>query len=741
MLDTSIAIAANDNYSQAITTMMNSTKAFSKDVDGMQGKLDALNATKTTLKVDTKAAKDNLLVAEKAFVSARDKVELLQKKLDNFSGKRTSKAFLQLQEQVAKANAAFEQSGEAMAEANAGYEQARRNLALVSKEAGTTEKAMVGIIDKSRKAGNQVGGGSSSIIGAVAATGIGSMVGALAQDAANTLVSSIGGASAGSIFSSTLSSAISGAAIGSIVPVIGTAAGAVIGAGVGALSGGIQTFQKRDDAFKSYVQDNTENQLSQRQSDIETGSGIAAGREQDAIAFNRILGAGKGDAYLEKVREKAAETPMTYGDLTTMSRSLSTGFGGDTERMLKLMGNIGDAGSAVGIDAFGMDEMAKSMSRMQSSGKATLEYLNIFQERGVNVIDLLAKGMGKSQGEIYAMISKSQLSGVEAVSIIETGMDNLYGGAMEAQSKTFSGRSSTLADAETEMQAAYGIGYNETRGKGNEAQTDYLTGDSGEQIQEANKAIGAWQASLENSKEKFIRDAQDAVLNSDAYKEAMTQGGDVGYAEAGEMLMAAKVQGMNEYNASEGAQLALASEKSLAETIRNDADSNQNYWDAGYEKAEWYTKGLGAGMADKAQGILASGGTLIGGNYYNKGGGMVPGLGLSGVVERMNTADWPQTHFGPAGTPYMQYQGGFQPGAPRNAFGLNYVPRDDFPSILHQGERVLTASQARTADRAGGSMSVTFTGPIAVREEADLDKLARRFAERLQRASLLAVPT
>lgn len=76
--------------------------------------------------------------------------------------------------------------------------------------------------------------------------------------------------------------------------------------------------------------------------------------------------------------------------------------------------------------------------------------------------------------------------------------------------------------------------------------------------------------------------------------------------------------------------------------------------------------------------------------------------------------------------------------APAAAYGLNRVPYDNFPALLHQGERVLTASQARAADR-GGGVNVTFSGPVTVREEADLDKLARKLAAEVRRAKLLAV--
>ena len=64
------------------------------------------------------------------------------------------------------------------------------------------------------------------------------------------------------------------------------------------------------------------------------------------------------------------------------------------------------------------------------------------------------------------------------------------------------------------------------------------------------------------------------------------------------------------------------------------------------------------------------------------------------------------------------------------------MPYDNFPALLHQGERVLTASQARSADRDGG-VNVTFSGPVTVREEADLDRLAAKLAEKVARAALL----
>ncbi len=68
-------------------------------------------------------------------------------------------------------------------------------------------------------------------------------------------------------------------------------------------------------------------------------------------------------------------------------------------------------------------------------------------------------------------------------------------------------------------------------------------------MDEANRAIGAWQAELENAKEQYQREAVEAMMETDEYQQAQAEGD---AAEMGRLIMQAKVQGMNEYNASEG---------------------------------------------------------------------------------------------------------------------------------------------------------------------------------------------
>ena len=97
-----------------------------------------------------------------------------------------------------------------------------------------------------------------------------------------------------------------------------------------------------------------------------------------------------------------------------------------------------------------------------------------------------------------------------------------YAGSMAAMSETYAGKQSTLQDAEDQLNAAMGEGYNTEREKGIDAQIEYLSGEAGAQMEEMYSLIGQYQASLENAKEEAIRDAMTAVVEEDPeYQQAL----------------------------------------------------------------------------------------------------------------------------------------------------------------------------------------------------------------------------
>ena len=82
---------------------------------------------------------------------------------------------------------------------------------------------------------------------------------------------------------------------------------------------------------------------------------------------------------------------------------------------------------------------------MKSSNKTTLEYLNILNDRGIGAVGMLSDAYGVDQGTMYSMISKGEVAGQDAARIILDALSDSFAGSMEAQSKTFSGITSTIA--------------------------------------------------------------------------------------------------------------------------------------------------------------------------------------------------------------------------------------------------------------------------------------------------------
>lgn len=658
MPDVSIAIKATDRFSDAMKTMKDSADKFDKSIVGMQSRLNSLNRNKATLKVDTDRARTELRSAEKQFAATGDAISKL-----------------------------------ALQEKQLTFENARRNLSLVSKEAANVEKQMLKAGNALSKAENTAGNKSFSVdlIKALAIGGIGDSAKQVLYQGANILVGSMLGDEAGNIFSNALSTATTGASAGFMLGgPVGAAIGAAAGGLVGVASGSVQNWSKKDDAFKSYVQNAVEGQLDEQTTSLTSGSALAASRETDQISFATLFkGEDKAKQYLADLVQMANTTPFLYDDLTAMSKTLAT-YRYDENSILPVLQTIGDTGAALGHSTSDMNAVATAIGRMKSSNKTTLEYLNILNDRGIGAVGMLANAYGVDQGEVYSMISKGQIAGQDAARIILDALTDSFAGSMERQSKTFSGITSTIEGLRQELDNAMGEGYNETRMAGLQAEREWLEGDSGQEMQEAYQAIGAWKASLENAKEQYIRDAVNEAMGSDAYKTAEAEGD---AAEMGRIIMKAKIDGMNQYNANEGKDEVLAQELSLIDSVREDTSLNDSYWDAGYTLGQSFSKGRAAGMMGSGNGETSASAS--------------PSRMLQGVTL-------------PSGSSY--------------AVGIDYVPYDNFPALLHQGERVQTAEEARSGG-SGTSIQIVMNGTV-IREDADVERVASALLERMELAGM-----
>lgn len=687
-VDATIALSVRDNLSEAIVGMRNSLTAFRSDTDRLQEELDILNATRVQMRMDLSQARREVQLAQRAFEALGDSVSEAERQAAEADWRTAEENLQNLQQQYDLVSRQVRQTTRDMENASGAI---RRN----------ENRADNGGDQRNDPPDNPPDdppdtSGIGNLLSALGQAGMYEQLGDVASQWANVLVTSTAGSDAGTLFSSALSGVGSGAAIGTMIaPGIGTAVGAALGGLTGLAGGASQVFESEDEAFKSYYQQLYTQGQTAGEASLTSGSATAAQRELDAIAFNQLLGSGTGDTYLSDLRKLAAKTPMEYGDLTQMSQALATGFGDSPERMLELMSAIGDAGSAVGGTASDMTAMSQAMSRMQSSGKATLEYLNIFQDRGVDVIGMLSEALGKTQGEIYDMISKGEIKGQTAVDVIQAGMEAKYGGAMETMSQTFEGLTSTLSDTMAELDAARGEGYNAQRKEGLQAEADAYGGALGEAVADINRISGQNQAYLENLSEQYNREALSAVLLgdnttpglfTDEQTEALKEMRDEflqassdyesGSQEAGikmeSLQKQAEALATAAYESSDAYQSVQETELDLVSAIReNTAALGRTAWMSDYRMQQEQSKGQGY-----------------------KGGPM----SLLGI--------WNNYHDNVSQTrDQTESKSGYHA-----AFGLNRVPYDGYAAVLHQGERVLTAREARVQDTAGPSVSVMVTG-------------------------------
>lgn len=67
-----------------------------------------------------------------------------------------------------------------------------------------------------------------------------------------------------------------------------------------------------------------------------------------------------------------------------------------------------------------------------------------------------------------------------------------------------------------------------------------------------------------------------------------------------------------------------------------------------------------------------------------------------------------------------------------SAIGENRVPRDNMLYLLHEGERVLTAREARAQDQGGtGGVNIYMGGNYTVRQDSDIGAIAEAVAARI----------
>lgn len=181
------------------------------------------------------------------------------------------------------------------------------------------------------------------------------------------------------------------------------------------------------------------------------GAGITYGIKYNAQlekyekALTTLTGsAEEAQKIMQQIQEDAKTTPFDVEGLTQANQLLiSTGL--DAEESREVILALGNAVSATGGGNDELSRMAVNLQQIKNTGKAAAIDIKQFAYAGIDIYGLLADYLGISKEEAADMtVTWEDLSGALIHASKEGGK---YFGAMEEQSKTFSGALSNAIDS------------------------------------------------------------------------------------------------------------------------------------------------------------------------------------------------------------------------------------------------------------------------------------------------------
>ena len=540
--------------------------------------------------------------------------------------------------------------------------------------------------------------GAAGMMKSLAKAGLGSMLGGAVGDLMGGMATSAFGSTVGGAIGSIGGNALSGAAMGSIAGPIGTAVGAAVGGLTGAIKSLSDHQNQMDDLYRQEVQSLYNDSITDMENRISNGSSIAAEREMYQRGFETTLGKEAGNKLYADIKEFGDKT--AYDTTTMLGKGKEMlAYGIEGKNVMELMGIIGDI---AGGNTNNFSGLSYAISQSLAAGKLNAQDKNQMVNYGLNPLEFVAKDQGISVAEATKLMSDGKITAdmlMDAMRLAVSEGERFFNGT-NALSDTYEAMSGQLESAWNNLEAAAGEKYNAVRKDGMTKEIETLTGENADKMKKAYEMVGAYEAEMENQYQQSIIDAmQDATKRIE--EEGLTG------IEAEKVMWEAKTQAEIDYKNSEEYQKKLQAEKSLVANIQSSLTESGEYVKFGQAMADQFSKGWQSGRLSNATSDVRA--------QINKNG--VTGF-INSIFENSYNGT-PGNYYGP-------------PKPKRsNAAGLKRVPYDGYITELHEGERVLTRVEADK--EGGGSVTIAkLADQIVVREEADIDKIARALVRNMQ---------
>lgn len=175
-----------------------------------------------------------------------------------------------------------------------------------------------------------------------------------------------------------------------------------------------------------------------------TASLVASAKiETMTVSFESLLGsADAAQKMMEKLKKFSATTPFQLPGVAKSAKMLLS-FGVAQEKIEERLRMIGDVAAAINAP---MGDIALIFGQVKAKGKLMNEEILQLSERGVPILDVLAKGLGRTKAEVSDLASKSQISFDVFLKAFQKTRELKFMDQMEKQSATLAGKWSTLVD-------------------------------------------------------------------------------------------------------------------------------------------------------------------------------------------------------------------------------------------------------------------------------------------------------
>ena len=472
--DVSIVFKASDGLSESLKQMRKNVNSLSNDVTEYRKIQDQAFQKKTEIKFDIVQAKKDL----------KDLTKAVQ---DNVDGAK--EAFMDKQLALEKLNEEY------------------KRLSQVAKEAGKAERDLAA--DMSRTSNANAGRGfSSSLSGfmnGLASAGLGSMIGSAAQNYMNTTITSVFGQNTGGMVSGVIGGGIQGAAIGSIAGPIGTAVGAAVGGLTGAINALADKNSREDDYYRSEVQSLHSSAINEMNSALERSSVYASEREDYQRNYASMTDDATGAKLYQAIKEYGDKTPYDTSVMLAKGMEMLS-YGIEKEKIMDYTDMIGNI--AMG-NANKFSGLSYAIAQSMGAGVLNGPYRNQMVGWGFDPLEYVAKNEGITKAAAKDLMSDGKITAemLEDAMRTATSEGERFHDAVNAMSDTFSGLQGQLESAKKNIEIAMGEGYNAARKEGMAREIEAYNGQMGEQMKEAYRMIGAYEAEMENQHQQSILNA------------------------------------------------------------------------------------------------------------------------------------------------------------------------------------------------------------------------------------------